>query len=137
MLRLGVFLYTDRLRRFLPEPAWTNSNTTISGLSGGASFWLTRISISLDATWSTVAPKTAPTVGLNVDLITSLTVEPSLIASLPACRRVCTPFIATDLKNCATLGMNRTIPRIKSPTPWPYCYLEVPLNTGISKPLPR
>ena len=32
LVRLGVFLYTDRLRRILPEPAWTNSGTTIGGI---------------------------------------------------------------------------------------------------------
>ena len=63
---------------------WFNSGNTIGGLDVGASFWLFRISISLDATWSTAAPKTAPTVGLSVDLITTFTVSPSLISLLPA-----------------------------------------------------
>ena len=87
LVRLGV-LYTDRLHRCLPYSSWTTSNTTINGLGKGASFCLFRISISLEATWSTMAPKTAPTVGLSVDLITSLTVAPFLIASLPAFKNV-------------------------------------------------
>ena len=108
----------------------------IGGLGGGASFWLFRISISLEAPWSTVTPKTAPTVGLSVDFITYLTVAPSLIASLPAFKRVRMPFIATGLRNCVTIGRYRTMPRRTSPQPWPYWYLDVPLNTGKSKPLP-
>ena len=108
----------------------------IGGLGGGAWFWLFRISISLEATWYTVAPKTAPTVGLSVDLITSLTVAPSFIASLPAFKRVWMPFIATGLKNCVTLGIYRTMPRRTSTKPWSYWYLDVPQNTGKSKPLP-
>ena len=108
----------------------------IGGLGGGASFWLFRISISFEATWSTVAPKTAPTVGLSVYLITSLTVAPSSIASLTAFKKVWMPFIATGLRNCVTLGMYRIIPLITSPKPWPYWYLDVLLNIGKSKPLP-
>ena len=52
-----------------------------------------------------MAPKTAPTVGLSVDLITSLIVAPSLMALLTDCRRVWAPSIATGLKNRADVGI--------------------------------
>ena len=121
---------------FLPDPAWFNSGNTIGGLDGGASFWLFRISISLDATWSTVAPKIAPTISLSVDLITTFTVSPFFIASLPAFEKVWAAFISTGLRNLATFGINFRMPCSTSPNPWPYWYLEVTTKTVISKPLP-
>ena len=135
LLRMGS-LYTNRRRRFIPDPTWFNSENTIGGFDGGASFWLFRIAISLDATWSTVAFKTAPTVGLSVDLITSFTVKPVLIASLLAFRRVWAFFITAGLRNLATFGINFKMPCSTSPNPWPFLYLEVPTKTGISKLLP-
>ena len=101
----------------------------IGGLGESASFWLFRISISLEATWSTVAPKTSQTIGLSVNLITFLTLAIYLIASLPALKCIYTPFIATGLRNCATFEMNCTILQSTSPKPSPYWYLNVPMNT--------
>ena len=60
----------------------------MGGLGGGAKAWLFRIWIKFEATWSTVTHKTAPTGGVSADLITSVTVAPSLIASLQDFRKV-------------------------------------------------
>ena len=60
----------------------------MGGFSYGAASCLSRISISIEAIWSTVKPNIAPTVGLIVDLITPLPVVPSLMALLPALIRV-------------------------------------------------
>ena len=99
----GFVLYKVRRLRVLPDPTWINSGTTVGGLNGVASFCFSRISISLNVTWSTVAFKISLTVGLSVYLITCITVAFSLIALLLAFRKVWTPFIATGLKQIAPL----------------------------------
>ena len=73
-----------------------------------------------------LAPRTAPTLGCTMNLITSFTMAQFLVASLPALNRFWKPIIATGLKK-------RPMPRSRSPRPAPYWYLEVPLNMGNSK----